>query len=235
MRRDNRPRLPPGTLPRRTSAPPGLQHQQHNTLPLPPQNPTQPPTEAQQAAFDQHRRQARLTAYDALIASNPSPGAANIPRPSPPGLLPSSSNNSLLPPTAGVNGVASGVNSPTSPAPPPTLAEPQSSPTFSESSACSPFSRPRNSPFGISSAVPQAPRAPTGIPQADGAYPPEPIQSAVNPTATVQQAPVNQGTAPAPAESLAQAVPAPDPTGFANLSINDIAPASPAPESNNNS
>ncbi|PVH75783.1 hypothetical protein DL98DRAFT_592791 [Cadophora sp. DSE1049] len=239
MRRDNPPRLPPGSLsPRTPRPPPGFEHHQPLQNTLPPQDPNQHPTVAQQAAFEHHRRQTRSIAYEALIASNSAPGAANIPRPSPPGPLPSASNNSLLHPTAGVNGVDSGVNSPTTPAPyiPPAPTQGPSSPTFSDDSACSPLSQPRSSPFGLSSTVPQATTASAGIPQADGAHSADPIPSAVNPgTAVHSEATANQATTQTSADPIAQAVPAPDPTGFSNLSINDTASTNPASGSNNTS
>ena len=109
MRRNNRPSLPPGSLPPRSSQPPpGLPLPQQGPNTLPPQAPSQQPTITQQAAFDHHRRQTRTIAYEALVARNSAPEAATIPRPSPPGPLPLASNHSLPPPGLGLNGVASG-------------------------------------------------------------------------------------------------------------------------------
>ncbi|KAH7364861.1 hypothetical protein BKA65DRAFT_573425 [Rhexocercosporidium sp. MPI-PUGE-AT-0058] len=74
MRRVNRPgSLPPGSVPISNlgpSPPPGLP------------NPHLPITaEQQQAAIVAHRRRNSTVAYDALIAGNPHPEAATIPRP----------------------------------------------------------------------------------------------------------------------------------------------------------
>lgn len=83
MRRHNRPSFPPGSLDTIVTPPPGLP----------------PPTEEQRIALRENRRLSNSIAYDRLVAGNPQPEAANIPRPSPPG--------HPIPPAAvnGVNGI----------------------------------------------------------------------------------------------------------------------------------
>ncbi|KAH9207179.1 hypothetical protein DL95DRAFT_468938 [Leptodontidium sp. 2 PMI_412] len=244
MRRENRPQFPPGSIPgpntSRPRPPPGLP------------NPNLPVTaQQQQAALVAHRKRSNSIAYDALIAGNSDPVAAIIPRPTPPpeGPFPAAAapfaSGGLLHPPAHTNGVASGVNSPRSPAPyagplhPLRSHKSQELPSGSSTATGSPAFQPTSASFGTSSTIPQASTAPPAIPQADGADSESPLQIAVNPRTAVQDDNTsNQATAPASVQAsdpLAQAVPAPDPTGIANLTISDTASADPSPGSNNTS
>ncbi|KAG4431955.1 hypothetical protein IFR05_012551 [Cadophora sp. M221] len=249
MSRDNRPHFPPGVIPpspSRRHPPPGL--------PNPNPNPNPPVTaQEQQAALTALRRQSSSIAYDALIAGNSDPEAASIPRPTPPAEVPFSTANSagpfasggLLHPLATTNGVASGVNSPSSPAPYVgplhTLRSPKSQeiPSGSSTATGSPAFHPTSAPIGLSSTVPQASTDSPAIPQADGADSESPLQIAINPRTAVQD---DNTTSQAPApgsvqasDPLAQAIPAPDLTGIANLTISDSASSHPASGSNNTS
>lgn len=118
MRRNNRPSFEPGSIPNVRPPTPGLPTSNTNTNSTTSTNFNPHPLTAQQqrAAIANHHRRTSLTAYDALVANNPDPEAANFRRPSPPappGLpippsaIPSAPNGFLQAP-AGTNGVASG-------------------------------------------------------------------------------------------------------------------------------